>query len=382
MALYSCKKDGCTDPNAMNYNSEAKANDGSCEYSKNSEDFDRVPMLANIADNLILPAYEELNQKITDLNTAYSAFQSNPNTSTLDALRIEWEATLMSWQHAGYYNFGPAETHFLRAVMNVYPTDSNQINGNIATGSYNLSSAINSDAKGLQALDYLLFGIGTSDSEILNKYTTDVNASARLTYVQDVIADMNNAASNVLNDWQASGGDYISTFKNSAGLDIGGSCNMLFNGFLQHYEKYIRSGKLGIPAGALTFSQTPLPSKVECYYNGTLSVQMLEEAMDELYNLYNGNSTNGDGIGFKEYLDYLETNGPSGLLSDDINNQILDAQNNISTTLTNPLSDFVVNSQSAALDVYDDMHLLVVYLKNDLKSAIGLSITYVDADGD
>jgi hypothetical protein len=31
--MFSCAKPGCTDPSATNYNSYAKKNDGSCEYS-------------------------------------------------------------------------------------------------------------------------------------------------------------------------------------------------------------------------------------------------------------------------------------------------------------------------------------------------------------
>src|SRR5579859_6134915 len=31
-SIYSCKKNGCTDPKATNYNSSASSNDGSCQY--------------------------------------------------------------------------------------------------------------------------------------------------------------------------------------------------------------------------------------------------------------------------------------------------------------------------------------------------------------
>lgn len=33
--LNSCKKEGCKDPQAVNYNEKAKTEDGSCEYSEN-----------------------------------------------------------------------------------------------------------------------------------------------------------------------------------------------------------------------------------------------------------------------------------------------------------------------------------------------------------
>ena len=34
LGLPSCKKKGCTDPSALNYDSKAKKDDGSCEYEK------------------------------------------------------------------------------------------------------------------------------------------------------------------------------------------------------------------------------------------------------------------------------------------------------------------------------------------------------------
>ena len=35
LTIYSCKKAGCTDPNAKNYNSKDNTNDGSCIYQGN-----------------------------------------------------------------------------------------------------------------------------------------------------------------------------------------------------------------------------------------------------------------------------------------------------------------------------------------------------------
>lgn len=380
LAISSCNRHGCTDETATNYNSKAKKDDGSCLYGMDPENFDRGPMLYNLAYNVILPAYHDLDSSVSAMSSMIQAFVSSPSQSSLDNARISWQNALIAWQYAGYFEFGPADANFLRAQVNVYPVDSSQINANIASGAYSLSSASNYDAKGFQAIDYLLYGIDTSDNDIISAYQS--NAAIGV-YLNDITNDLSQLINTVYLAWEPNTGNYASSFASNTALDIGGSCNMIFNAFVMHFEAYVRSGKLGIPAGALSFSQTPLPDRVECYYHNELSKLMLDHAFNGLSNIYNGTSKQGiDGVGFKEYLDYLETQGPSGLLSNDINTQINLAQNDAAIKLNEPLSDFVFNNQATALEVWDQMQYLVVLLKNDLKSAIGLSITYADADGD
>ena len=48
VAVTSCKKKGCTDPTAINYNSEAEKDDGTCEYE---QDQTTVTVASNITTN-------------------------------------------------------------------------------------------------------------------------------------------------------------------------------------------------------------------------------------------------------------------------------------------------------------------------------------------
>jgi len=41
-----------------------------------------------------------------------------------------------------------------------------------------------------------------------------------------------------------------------------------------------------------------------------------------------------------------------------------------------------VNEQSQALEIFDEMQRVVVLLKVDMTSALGVQITYADNDGD
>jgi hypothetical protein len=50
--------------------------------------------------------------------------------------------------------------------------------------------------------------------------------------------------------------------------------------------------------------------------------------------------------------------------------------------LESPLSEFVVNQQQEAFEVYAELQALVVLWKVDMMSALGVLVTYQDNDGD
>ena len=68
--------------------------------------FDRAGMLRNYADNLIIPAYENLSVNLDALETAKDGFITAPNQPTLDNLRTAWFTAYKSWQRVEVYNIG------------------------------------------------------------------------------------------------------------------------------------------------------------------------------------------------------------------------------------------------------------------------------------
>jgi hypothetical protein len=54
-----------------------------------------------------------------------------------------------AYQSVALFELGPAEQELLRANLNTFPADVNQINANIGAGTYDLATASNLDAKGL-----------------------------------------------------------------------------------------------------------------------------------------------------------------------------------------------------------------------------------------
>ena len=134
------------------------------------EEYDREVMLTNYADAYILPAYSAYTSGIDSLKAAAINFNSTLNVTSLNQLRIKWENALLLWQDVGFLEFGPAQNISLRSQTNVYPIDTVLVTNNIAAGSYNLQLASNFDAKGLQAVEYLINGTGNNDNDIVTNF--------------------------------------------------------------------------------------------------------------------------------------------------------------------------------------------------------------------
>ena len=336
--------------------------------------FDEVGMLKNISQNIIQPNYEEVTADAKAMNDAVMEFTTDVTSENLTSARDGWKKAVKSWQKVSIYQIGPAGDAALRDNVNLFPIDATLIEENIASNSYNLSTVSNYTAKGFQAIDYLLYGVGSNDSEILDKYSTDDLASNRKEYLKAVAGDLNSKISNVNSDW----GTYASDFESNTGTDVGSSIGLLTNQMNLYYERFLRDGKVGIPAGARTFTQTPLPEKSECYYYNQNSTELLNTSLTSLKNLYLGVGADGtNGLGYDDYLSFNQ---------DEVIHNSINAQFEKIETETSKLGESVAteveSNQNKMLSIFDDMQLLNNLLKVEMTNSLEVQITYSDTDGD
>lgn len=352
----------------------------SCKKKKQDEDqqpdFDRSELLKNLADNVIIPRFTNFNNSIVDLENKYNTFSSSNTLSNFQDLRQSFKSCYFAWQGCSPFDFGPSENYVLKGIVNTYPVDTTKINTNINNGGYVLGAANNVDAIGLPAIDFLLFE-DTNTNLALARFTTNSNASKRMTYLIDNINFIKSSSNNTLNDWN---NNYRSTFINADGTDVGSSLGLLVNSLNKDFEKFIRDGKVGIPVGVRSLG-TPLPEKTEAYYAG-FSVDLLTESITKLKSFINGNGETAGTNGFDDYLNHLEAMHGSNLLSNKINDQFTQIETKISELNTFSLSEQVVNNQTKVNELYDELQKMVVLLKVDLSSALSILITYQDNDGD
>lgn len=341
--------------------------------SEDQTDFDRSEMLSNYGNNIILPVFEDMQTVANELETTAENFKTERTAEQLETLQSTLKDARLAWQDVSPFQFGPAESILLRTSVNTYPSDTDKIDENISSGEYSIGSIDNQDAAGLPALGYLLHGVGNSTEEILAMYTSDTEAENRMNYLLDNISFIKKQVNTATNDWQTSGGDYISTFlsEDNSGTDVGSSLGMLINSYILHYERFVRDGKIGIPAG-VSSAGVKRPTSTEAYYGG-YSLELAIANLEQIERIFTGGNAKG-------LDDNLEALG-AGDLADEIQTQLDEAQSALQQ-LNDPLSQQIENNNEPVLTSFEELQELVSLLKADMTSVLGITITYQDNDGD
>ena len=156
---------------------------------------------------------------------------------------------------------------------------------------------------------------------------------------------------------------------------------MLINSLVQDFE-IGKNDRLGIPLGKQPPGQVlpVLPNEVEAYYSG-ISAQLALAQLKAVQNLFLGVGTQGSGLGLKDYLIKANAKYHGGSLNDTLKVDFAAAVTGLQA-IPDPFSVTIQNNPAPSDAVYILFQQLVVLLKTDMPSALGVLITFGDNDGD
>jgi predicted lipoprotein len=336
--------------------------------------FERSELLSDMADNIIIPALENYQGALEGLQTSKDAFVSDPSVGSLTALRSAWLEAYLSWQSVSIFDIGQAEAIGLRNFTNIYPTDVAAIESNISSGDYNLQLPSNFDTQGFPALDYLLFGIADNEEGIVALLSND----SYMQYLSDVVDRLDALTTEVVDDWN--NGFRVAFIANN-GSSATASTDKIVNDFIFYYERFLRAGKIGIPAGV--FSNSAISANVEAPFSRIYSKQLFLAGFQATRDFFMGRSSEGFDMGFglDDYLDAVATANGTGSVATAIIDQWTVAQSEIDGLM----DDFVLQIEQdnvRMLQAYDELQRAVILLKVDMLQALNIQVDFVDADGD
>jgi predicted lipoprotein len=338
--------------------------------------FDKSAMLASYADNLIIPAYATMQQKIAALHIASDAFIANPNGSTQAAVKTAYTETHLQYVRIAPFNFGPAENALLDNFLNFsggldynfttdgeltgFSVDTIAINNNINSGEYDLKKVdrIELYSQGFPALNYLYFG-----NDALTKMD-----SKRAKYINDLLTRMKNLVDQVGNEWVGYRAAFVGNTQTSSGSPIANIVNQL-----SYQLDLLKGPRIGWPLGKQSNGKI-FETKCEAYYAG-ISMALAIENLNSVKRLYTGNNISGKGLS-----DYLIALNQSTLNSDIL------AQFDVALAklkaIPEPLSTTLLTDPTKIDEAYKEIQKLVTLMKTDVASATAVQISYADNDGD
>ena len=346
--------------------------------TQNTDTFDKAAMLADYADNMIVPGYKSLQSELAKLKTASDAFVNSPSDATQAPLKEAFKNAYLQYQRVVAFQFGPAETALLDIYANYaggidysfatagqltgFSVDTATIENNISSGTYNLATNSRSVlySQGFPALGYLYFAPGAA-----GKFST--NTAARIKYVNDVLSRLTTLVDGVVGAWPTYRTEFIANTKTNVGSPIGNIVNQIA------YQLDITKGpRIGWPLGKAS-NGTTFSDKCEGFYAG-ISAALAKENIASLKKVYTG-STAGRGL-----ADYLKA-----LKKETLNADVL-AQFDITISALQQINDPMsasITTQTTTIDAaYKEVQKLLTLIKTDVASATAVQITFTDNDGD
>lgn len=198
-------------------------------------EFNEADLLANLADNVVTPAYTQFasisDQLTTDIDTycqTETLFEAQNATAeqvteSLDIAQTSWRNTMNQWQQIELMQFTPLLNNDSQLRNRIYSwpvvstcgVDLDVVSferGNIAGAPFDI--ALRTPArKGLDAAEYLLFNTNLSHSctgaifpETWDSRTEQSRKIARCEYVKEIANDVNTNAQILLNEWSGTNG--------------------------------------------------------------------------------------------------------------------------------------------------------------------------------
>lgn len=341
-------------------------------------------MMISIIQNTLVPLQEQFVAQADQFEGAVHTFRDNPSLDSLTALQESWRQAASAWASAdqiglersaplrNQINKPPANTEFIEGFLNDYDA----IDANFIAG-------VGSTAKGLSAVEYLIFDSAGDNNAVLQTFTDAPRAAQRVQYLVSAVEAIRLVGTQYLQEWYDQAQHYTDAdaefddaeIKYNAIMDL----RMMTNKWIASLESVLTTD-LADPMG-LTSGGDSRPELVEAP-RAHYSAELILAYLRGFKMVFHGLSLDGnDHEGYDDGLDAMDAQFEGQALSKVIGDQI-DTVIHSLEKLDIPLDDALSAEPDEVSAVHDEMRTLARLVHADMTSWLSISLIYSDNDGD
>ena len=264
--------------------------------------FDDSQVIADFADNVVIPTYGALADRATDLHAAAMTLEGDPSEPNLAAARTAWIATRTPWEQSEGFLFGPVSANGYDPAIDSWPLNTTDLEAVLA-GSDELTPAfirgLPDTQKGFHTSEYLIFGVtGTKTAAALTE--------RELTYLVALTTDLVDITEALETSWTTGEQPFRDVFAtagtrgNTAYPSLSAAAQELLGGMSGICDE-VANGKIADPYDAHD------PELVESQYSEN-SIADFQDNLRSVENAYLGRFS---GTGGRSLADVVATVDPA-----------------------------------------------------------------------
>lgn len=362
-----------------------------CDEEAGSTSTDlRLAILKSWTEQIILPAHHTLSTRTAALRDASARFCATPDAEGLMATRAAWDSARGAFDAISVFKFGPLVDYPARLGpnLNFWPARTETIDGLLAGDAALTAEALpglGAPARGLPAVEYLLFGPSATDAAAFSAGDSGGGDSGggdsgagpnrRCAYLVAATADAASLAAALDLAWSPEGGGFGDELSDPEGkglslTSIQEALSEVVNRMLFALDD-MRGEKLGKPLG----TDAPSPTSVESRFSGR-SVQNLRDVLGMIELLYHGSAAEG-ALGLDDDPRLIER--PD--VTERFDAALVVARMRLDE-VPGSLETAVVDAPEKVAAVVEALRGVQVVLQTDVRALLSLNAAFNDADGD
>lgn len=328
-------------------------------------------VLISLTDDVIVPAFQDLELRTAQLQQSVDVLCSTPSTDALAATRESWRTARAAWMRSEAMWFGPVMDRRSTGLLDWSPTDTDGIDDLLLSGTAptkeEAREILASDRRGFGAMEHLLFG-----SNVLANPQQGVTACAYLTSLASISQEETSA---IHVEWtEGTDGlpaqrDYYSDRAGASILPSAAIAEVVRTQYflIRDIVDMRLAGAMGLRDGPADLTVIP----------GNVADNGLEDIRNELIGIqtiYEGSGTEGLGIG--DLVSQLSED------TDDRLRDRFDATFAAIDEVTDPFRDALVQPTSQLQILFDRLSDIQLIIGTEVVSLLGVSVGFTDTDGD